>query len=450
MSTREPSSDPAPSADLLSSDLPAGAVVGEYRIERRIARGGCGLVYDARHLRVPRRAAVKVLHASLADQPKMVERFFREVELVNLLRHPAIVTIHEVGVLADRRPFYAMDYLDGGTLEDRLRAAGKLTPEEALTILSPVCDALEAAHAAGVVHRDVKASNIAFDGERGVKLLDFGIAKLIAPDPGQACLTSVGRQLGTPTIMPPEQFLGSAVDARADVYALGVLLYRMLTGRPPFDGKTAGALALQHREKPAPRPSRLAPAVGPAIDAVVLRCLEKQPARRFASAGAFAATFAEALGISGSGPTSSRVARARGVAIYVELHTDAEAFDDALTADMEAVLNVTEAALRGAGFSLALLTGNAVLGVRLLTGDDGSRARAAVAAAEALAARLGGRPGPDPRVRPAVAMHAGDVHVRPGPDPEIIGGPLLCPADWAPTEPPAGVAISPAVRREVR
>jgi serine/threonine-protein kinase len=418
-------------------DLGPGAVVGQYVIDRRIARGGCGAVYDARLPRGARRVAVKVLHDFLAEQPKMVERFLREVELVNLLRHPGIVEILEVGVLPDRRPFYVMEYLAGGTLEDLLRAKGRLSPEEALDVLEPVCAALEAAHVAGVVHRDVKPSNIAFDeGRRTIKLLDFGIAKLLAPDPRHAGLTTVGRQLGTPTIMAPEQLQGRAVDARVDVYALGVLLYRMLTGRPPFEGKTPGALARQHLEEPPPRPSRAVP-VGPAVDAVVLRCLEKLPERRFASARSFCATFAEALGLRGDGPSSSRVARARGVAVYLELAVvdGDEDLDDALTADLGAALDLAEGRLREAGFTLPHATGNAVLGVRLLTGDARGLRAAAVATAEALAAAIAAREGADPRVQVSLTVHADEVLVRPGPALELVGGALLCASAWAPARP---------------
>ncbi|MFT3766929.1 MAG: serine/threonine-protein kinase [Minicystis sp.] len=437
-----------------AGDLAAGATVGQYVIDRRIARGGCGSVYDARHPRTGRRVAVKVLHAFLAEQPKMVERFLREVELVTVLRHPGIVEILEVGVLADRRPFYVMEYLAGGTLEDMFKAKNRLTPEEALEVLQPVCAALDAAHAAGIVHRDVKASNIAFDeGRKQTKLLDFGIAKLLSPDPRQAGLTTVGRQLGTPTIMAPEQLLGRKVDARVDVYALGVLLYRMLTGRVPFDGKTAGALARQHLDEPAPRPSRVVP-LGPAIDAVVLRCLEKQPERRFGSVRGFCATFAEALGLRGDTPASSRVARERGVAVYVEL-TIASApseegeFDDALAGDVGVMFDLAEMRLLDDGFTLAQATGNAVLGVRLLTGDARAVHAAAVTTAKDIAEGIAARVGADPRIRASVAVHTDELLVRAGPEPEIVGGALLCTSAWAPAEPVVGVTISDAAREGI-
>src|SRR6185369_15580856 len=179
---------------------------GDYVIEGLLAEGGCGSVYVAQHRAMERRAALKILRGALASSPRMVERFVREVDLVNLLRHPNIVEIHDLGQLADGRPYYTMELLEGTTLDAQLRAEGRMPPAEGLEILEPVCSALRAAHAAGIVHRDVKASNIFLSragGAAGIKLLDFGIAKLTDPGMSAAGLTTFGHAVGTPTAMAP-------------------------------------------------------------------------------------------------------------------------------------------------------------------------------------------------------------------------------------------------------
>jgi serine/threonine-protein kinase len=309
-----------------------------------------------------------------------------------------------------------------------------------------VCAALEAAHAAGVVHRDVKASNIAFTGGlRTAKLLDFGIAKLLSPDPAHPWLTTVGHRIGTPNIMAPEQFLGGPIDARTDVYALGVLLYRLLTGRPPFEERNLAALTRQHLEDPAPRPSRVA-AVSPALDAVVLRCLAKRPEHRFDSAKAFVAALGDALGRGAGGADSTRPAPSPGVAIYVDvrLRTSGD-LDEALIGDVEALLDLAEGMLTRAGYVLAQATGTGVLAVRLLPLDPGEHClarRSAVTLALALHDELARRPGANQRVHANVAVHAGEARIRVSSTPEILGGTLLNTAAWAPRGEAAGVCAT--------
>ena len=420
--------------------LEPGAVAGEYVVTDLIARGGCGSVYHARHRATGRPAAVKVLHGALALVPKMVERFSREVEMVNLLRHPGIVEIYEVGALPDHRPFFVMEYVEGRTLSTLLEEGGRLSPAEALDLLEPTCAALAAAHEAGIVHRDVKASNIMItdDEPPAVKLLDFGIAKLVGPRAGPTGLTSEGRQVGTLSIMAPEQLLGGLVDARVDIYALGVLLYRLLTGRLPFDGKSPLVLAQQHLEEPAPRPSRRTP-LAPALDAIVLRCLEKRPERRYDTVKDFLVALRRAAGGPGRRRESAPEVPARAVGVHLEIRVQGARaeLDDALDDDVGAVLDLAEDGLRSAGFVLAAATGSSVLGVRVISpdaADTGAARLAAVLAALALYERVRARPHGHPRVRVNLCVHVGEVVMRATSRPELLGGTLVRTEQWAPRE----------------
>jgi eukaryotic-like serine/threonine-protein kinase len=426
--------------------LPVGTVAGAYVITELLGRGGSGFVYRAKHRELGWEAAVKVMHASLAVQPKMVERFVREVHVLGLLQHPNIIEVFEVGSLPDGRPYYVMEYLEGRTVSAILDAQGRLSPAEALDVLGPVCSALEAAHAAGIIHRDVKAGNIMVvgDGPTRVKLLDFGIAKMVDPRSGNTGITTDGRQLGTLSIMAPEQLLGAPVDARIDVYALGILLFRLLTGQLPFQGKNAQALAQHHIETPAPRPSQHAP-LPPAFDAIVLRCLEKQPDRRYPTVR----EFYEALRRAASGVTGARgrdsdvLVPALGVYVEIRMNTSGDDVDEALGDDTSSILDLAEEALEGAGFLVASSTGSEVLGVLPLPADP-TRARcerrAAIAAMAALRARIDERPDADPRVRVNVCVHAADVVVRGGSPPEIVGGPLIRTELWVPRDDAPGLA----------
>ncbi|MDI1481445.1 protein kinase [Polyangium sp. y55x31] len=420
--------------------LAVGTSVGGYVIDRLVARGGCGSVYRAHPAGRAEPVAIKVLHPTLAPLPKMIERFVREVELLRRIRHPNIVEIKEVGALSCGTPFFVMEYLPGVTLDVLLSMRGRLGPEEALEILEPVCAALGAAHAAGIVHRDVKASNVmATGGLGGVKLLDFGIAKLVDPGTSSAGLTSVNRQIGTLTIMAPEQLLCAPVDARTDVYALGALLYRLLTGRLPFESSFPGELVRKHLEEPAPRPSERVP-VSREIDAVVLKCLEKRPERRYESVHALVRALRHATSAGTLRSSSHQLPRfAVGIFIEIRLRADAEDAPDLFAAEIERILASAEDRMRGAGYTLCTSTSAEVLGLRLLQRDPArwqDERQAALDFALDLHAALASRSGSDPRVHVNVSAHAGEVVVREriDADPEIVGGPLARTGDWASSE----------------
>ena len=409
-------------------ELLPGAAAGEYVIRHRLATGGCGTVYLAVHGTGKGRAAVKVLRRDLAGSVEMNQRFMREARVVNQIRHPNIVDIFDFGELPDGRPYLVMELLEGPTLAAILDRKGRVSPREALTYLEPVGAALSAAHALGIVHRDVKPSNIAVlgDGERReVKLLDFGIAKLLRPDPDERALTAVGQRIGTPTAMAPEQIRGVGVDARTDIYALGVMTFQLLTGRHPFGADEVAEIERLHLDAPPPRPGAFAP-VGAGIDAAVLRCLEKEPARRFATVEAFLDAFRRAAGAE---PAAIPV-RTTAVAIYVEVRLEGEP-DDALLAELGDTLDRCEGALAGAGFHLHVQTGNALLGLKLLAEESSAARASAVALGRQLLSECG-----QGRLPLSIQVHAGEVEVRAGPSgPSFTGGPLLELDGWVTEEP---------------
>ncbi|XXF79024.1 serine/threonine-protein kinase [Myxococcaceae bacterium GXIMD 01537] len=406
-------------------------LAGEYVLKRLLASGGHGSVYEAEHRILGRRAAVKVLHRHLADQGEMLQRFVREARVVNQIRHPHIVDVFDFGMLADGSPYYVMELLEGLTLSQLVQERGRMSAERALAYLEPVCAALEAAHRAGVVHRDLKASNVLVvaEGERPqVKLLDFGIAKLVHPEQGQEGLTIAGQRLGTAHAMAPEQFRGGAIGTYTDIYALGVLLFQLVTGRYPFLAEDRMEVERLHLEAPAPRPSGFAP-VSPAVDAVVLRCLEKEAERRFPHVGAFLAALKEAVAPRDTPAPAGRHRLAVGLYAEVELE-EAAHDDDAVYATVADVLDGLEQDLRAAGFLVALQTGTALLGVKPL--EEGAppeateglleRARAMHLRAQALAAAS---------TRVHACLHVGPVETREEADTlEVLGGPLTDVAEW--------------------
>jgi serine/threonine protein kinase len=441
--------------------LRPGTFAGSYVLKRELASGGGGTVYEAQHRLLGRRAAVKVLRRELAGSPQMVARFLREALAVNMIKHPNIVDIYEFGELPDGRPFYVMELLEGTDLRSVLQDQGRLAPAEVMEYLEPVCSALEAAHARGIVHRDLKASNIFVSApannengtpiKRVVKLLDFGIAKLLHPDAAEAGLTMVGTRLGTSYTMAPEQIRGDSIDERADIYALGVVLYHLLTGQYPFRAETMADIERQHLEAPPPRPSHIAP-LSPALDAVVLRSMEKVADRRFATARAFFEALREAVG------TSKAVVpevTAQAAAIYVEVRMSEEADNDSdeLLDDSSAVLDAAEQAFRDAGLVLALQTGSALIAARILS-DEATEAAlqrtGVLDIASRLAEQLAERPTAHPEVHVNVCFHVDRAAVRDAADApggrEIIGGEIVSIGTWAPQENVTGVYITPAAK----
>ena len=262
------------------------ALGDRFRVERVLGTGGFAVVFRVSDLDLKRDLAVKVLNPDIITSPKVRERFQREAEIIARLSHPHIIPLHFVG--RDQELLYlAMPCVVGGSLADRLESAGPLPINDAMRIVGEVASALAFAHKRGVVHRDVKPQNVLLDAESGHCLVtDFGIARA----ENTTSLTSSGFIVGTPAYLSPEQFNGEHSDHRADLYALGVMAYEMVSGRLPFEGVTPSAILVRRMEGP-PVPLRsLRPDVPPSLDRIVAKCLELRPADRFQSAADVVAT----------------------------------------------------------------------------------------------------------------------------------------------------------------
>ncbi|MBP6629905.1 MAG: serine/threonine protein kinase [Kofleriaceae bacterium] len=275
-----------------------GATIGTYRLVHKLGEGGMGEVWMGEHTLIGRRAAIKLLLPSLSTNPGVVQRFFNEARAVTAIADPGIVQVFDFGVHADTQAFIVMELLDGESLDARVRRVGRLSPLDAARLVRQVASSLSAVHAKGVIHRDLKPENLFIVGDPAVtggertKILDFGIAKL-GGDELSKFKTRTGVMMGTPVYMSPEQCRGMAsIDHRTDLYSLGAVLFAMVCGRPPFDGEGSGDVIIAQVRDPAPVPSSLVPTIPPELDAVILRCLEKDPAHRFQSADELAAALA--------------------------------------------------------------------------------------------------------------------------------------------------------------
>jgi serine/threonine-protein kinase len=267
------------------SELNRPRTFGNYELLSVLGEGGMGIVYKARQKRLDWLVALKVIKAGIASSPEARARFALEGKAVARLRHPHVVRIHDSSEV-EGQPYYAMELLEGGSLKDRL--GGKQQPERAAAQrVRALALGVHAAHQENIIHRDLKPGNVLLDNDGNAKVSDFGLAKLMDADQGQTLTDAV---LGTPPYMAPEQARGdaNAVGFHTDVYALGAILYEMLTGRPPFLGANRMETLDKVRREPPLPPARLRPGVNPDLEAVCLTCLEKDPARRYPSAQALA------------------------------------------------------------------------------------------------------------------------------------------------------------------
>ena len=262
---------------------------GRYQIESRIARGGMATVYLALDIRLDRTVALKVMHGSLAEDPSFVRRFIGEAKSVASLSHPNVVSVFDQG--ADRELVYlSMEYVPGKTLRDVLRQRGRLPGREALEIVIPVLAALGAAHQQGMVHRDIKPENVLLSTDGRVKVVDFGLAKAIE----SSNQTRTGVMIGTIGYMSPEQVTTGAADVRSDVYAVGIMLFELITGQQPYDGETPMSVAYRHVHDTVPPPSAYVPETPQVIDQLVLQATARDPQYRPADATAMLVAAVEA------------------------------------------------------------------------------------------------------------------------------------------------------------
>lgn len=277
-----------------------GATVGGYAILEEVGRGGMATVYRAHQLSMSRDVALKVLPSQYLNQPTSLDRFRLEASIVARLEHRAIVPVHDYGQFEDI-PYLVMRYMDGGSVDDLL-AAGPIAPERTLQIVLQIAPALDYAHRQGVLHRDLKPSNILLDANGDAYLTDFGIARILGQNTRPLTTSGV---VGTPSYMSPEQAQGHDLDGRSDVYAIGVVLFEMLTGTRPFEGDTPYTVAVKHVTERPPSPCAINPALSRAVENVLLKALEKKRENRYGTAVALADALKHAVeGAHGSAAVS--------------------------------------------------------------------------------------------------------------------------------------------------
>jgi serine/threonine-protein kinase len=316
---------------------PGQVLDGKYKIVRVIGEGGMGAVYEGENVRIRRRVAIKLLHAGIAANTEMVQRFEREAQVAGTVGNDHILEILDLGALPAGERYMVMEYLDGATLTERIKARTRLKPSESVPIVRQVLRGLAAAHSAGIVHRDLKPDNIFILREKAgirdfVKIIDFGISKFSEQGGASSRMTRTGALMGTPHYMAPEQATGSTdIDRRTDIYAVGIIMYEMLTGRVPFQAETFNQLLFEIALAKIIPARQIVPDLDAAIDTIVMKASARDPANRFQNCDEFiaaleawektgsavslppaesieavvAATVPRASGVSGTDPTLS-------------------------------------------------------------------------------------------------------------------------------------------------
>ncbi len=273
---------------------PGTVIDGKYRIVRLLGTGGMGAVYEGENVRIRRKVAIKMLHLSVSTQADVVKRFEREAQASALVGSEHICEVLDLGVLADGTRYMVMEYLDGETLSGRIKHHGRLLPYQSIPLLLQILEALGAAHAAGIIHRDLKPDNVFILPQRSgmkdfIKILDFGVSKFAQTGGEEMNVTRAGAVVGTPYYMSPEQAKGSsAIDARTDVYAIGVLLYQATTGQVPYQAETFNELLFKIVLEVAPPPQVYVPDIDPEFAGIIMRAMAREPEQRFQTCADFA------------------------------------------------------------------------------------------------------------------------------------------------------------------
>ena len=279
----ETATRPASASPAVAGPSPGVLFAGRYDIRSTLGKGGMGVVYRAHDRQLDEEVALKVLRGDvLREDPGLLERFKQEIKLARRITHRNVLRTHDFGETGGT-PYISMEYLEGVTLKDLVRNKGALPLGVGLRVAKQACQGLEAAHHGGVVHRDIKPQNMLILPETGeLKIMDFGISRVSEMKGAAAGLTSTGVVMGTPDYMPPEQAQGKTADFRSDIYALGVVLFEIFTGKLPFDGASAMEVVVAHIREAPPRPRALNPSLPAELETLILRCLEKSPDRRYA------------------------------------------------------------------------------------------------------------------------------------------------------------------------
>jgi len=286
----------------------AAALEGRYQVLSELGRGGMGIVYQAYDKQLKEQVAIKLLSPLLSTDPEALERLTREVSMARRVTHPNVIRIHDLSEVNGLH-YVSMEYFGGVNLKDHLKRSGPLSLLNAYQIFSQICDGLEAAHSQGVIHRDLKAQNIMVGQSGQIKIIDFGLARSVHLEG----MTATGLIMGTPEYMAPEQVSGKSVDERADIYALGVILYEMLTGRVPFTGDSPIAVGFQQLKDPPPPPRTFNPQIPEEVERIVLKALEKEPIRRYRNADEMRKELAAALPGFALAPPASQPTPGRSV-----------------------------------------------------------------------------------------------------------------------------------------